>query len=477
MRYLYFIAFTVLIFACSSQASEGGASTTSGPAESPDIQIQIAGQTPGQAFMIGLFADQQYRLDSALVDAGGNIRFQRQEPYPAGMIYVLLPDNTSFPIMVDVDQTMNLKSQAGSLIPSMEISGNSDTELLYRNTRFEDDYQARLSPINQQLKGLAETAPNYVQLKAQQDQLIAERKAHLEEIYNQYPNSLFTKFKKAGQNPEVRDIRLPNGERDVSAQAYHYRREFWNDVDFQDERLLRTPVINNKLKRYITQLTAQNQDSIISATDFLVQKTLNAPEYFKFFSNWIALNYEPGKSTLMDAEAVMVHIVQNYFTNERAFWADSAEVYAMQQRAYEMAASRLGLRAPDVESRDPNGQLRSIYKLTTPYIVVFMYNPTCEHCIEETPKLKQFYQQWKNRGVEVFAIAIDTEDAQWKNFIAQNGIQDWVNVFDPTNASIYAKYYVDNTPEIYVLNPDRIIIGKNLNPDQIATIIERDQSN
>jgi hypothetical protein len=47
-------------------------------------------------------------------------------------------------------------------------------------------------------------------------------------------------------------------------------------------------------------------------------------------------------------------------------------------------------------------------------------------------------------------------------------------VFDPTNRAIYAKYFVDITPELYVLNKDRIIVGKNLHPDQLEEVFERE---
>ena len=47
-------------------------------------------------------------------------------------------------------------------------------------------------------------------------------------------------------------------------------------------------------------------------------------------------------------------------------------------------------------------------------------------------------------------------------------------MFDPTNKAIYGKYFVDVTPEIYVLNPGRTIIAKNLKVHQIAEVIERD---
>jgi hypothetical protein len=47
-------------------------------------------------------------------------------------------------------------------------------------------------------------------------------------------------------------------------------------------------------------------------------------------------------------------------------------------------------------------------------------------------------------------------------------------VFDPTNQAIYAKYYVDITPELYILNKDRIIVAKNLHADQLESVFEKE---
>jgi len=238
---------------------------------------------------------------------------------------------------------------------------------------------------------------------------------------------------------------------------------------------MRTPVVSNKLKRYMTELTPQNKDSIIVYADFLLNKILDHPQYYKYIANWIALQYEPTKTTLMDPEAIFVHMTRNYFTRERAFWSDSMEVYALQQRAGEMAQSITGIKGPDVISTDQFGNTQSIYEKTADYIIVYMYNPTCEHCMKETPKIVDYYNRNKSKGIDVFAIAIDTEDQEWKDYINKNDMS-FTNVFDPTNRSIYAKYYVDVTPEIYVLNRDRIIIGKNLKVDQIDIIIDRDRN-
>jgi peroxiredoxin len=444
-------------------------------AQTADIQIAVTGLSGGKARLLGSFAEQRFLIDSAVIDANGRAAFRRDSLYPQGLLYVLLPDNTSIPFMASEDQQFTLRTRQGALADAMAVEGSTDNELLYQNLRFENDFQKRYQAVAQALKALAPGSPAYDEQKRQSDELLEARRQHLQSFIREHPNTLFTRYKIAGQNPELRDVRKPDGAPDEQAQIARYRAEFWDNVNFSDARLLRTPVIFNKLKRYISELTPQHPDSLIAATDALVKRVLDKPEYYQFFVNWIALQYEPTKTTVMDGEAVYVHIIKQYITPERAFWTTPAEISALQRRADEMSASLLGRPGPNVTAPDPNGQLRSLLDLKAPYLVVFMYNPDCDHCIEETPRLIEFLKNRAERDVEVFGIALDTDAAAWKAFIARMGIP-WVNVFDPTNRAIYAKYYVDITPELYVLNPERIIIGKNLKAAQIAEVIARDKA-
>ena len=464
----------MMVLACgqnTSNTSSGGERQL----ESPDIQIQIQGVPAGTAYLIGSFADQNYRADSTQIDATGAFRFKREEPYKPGLYYAFFTNNLAIQFLIDADQTFTMATNTAGLVGNMQVTGSLDNELLYKNLQFESEMQPRFQAAAQKMQGLAEGSPEYQQAKAEQDALVAQRKEHLKEIFDNNPDAFFTKFKTAGQNPDVRDIRKPDGSIDTTAQVHAYRTEFWDNVDFSDERLLNTPVIFNKLKRYMKELTPQHPDSLNKSASFLVDKVLDYPEYFKFFANWIVLEYEPTKTTLMDPEAVFVHMAQNYFTYDRAFWSDSAEVYAIQLRANEMAGSLVGHKGPDVTAAGPDGKMYSLYDIKAPYVVVYMFNPDCEHCQEQSPKLVQFYKEWKNKGVEVFTIGVDTNAEEWKAYLKKVGMDAFAaNVFDPTNKAIYGKYFVDITPEIYVLNPERTIIAKNLKVNQIGEVVERD---
>ncbi|MEZ4983523.1 MAG: redoxin domain-containing protein [Saprospiraceae bacterium] len=315
--------------------------------------------------------------------------------------------------------------------------------------------------------------PAYPTLDAQRQELIRLRKTFLDSLLALHPQSFFSIFKRAGQNPDIRKD-VPTNQ-----QMTYYRMEFWDGVDLGDERLMHTPVIANKLKRYFEELTPQQPDSIIVSLERLVNRIpdIKGSEYYKYFVNWVALKYEPTKTTLMDAEAVFVYLVKNHFTNERAFWSDSANIYALQLRADEMAYSLVGQPGPNVKVPDLNGTPRPLYDLKAPYLIVYLYNPDCEHCQEQSPKLVNLYRKWQQQPTpiaDVYAIAIDTELDILKQYIAKTGMT-WTNVFDPSNRSIYKTYFVNVTPEIYVLDPDRKIIAKNLNVNQIEEVIRRDQ--
>ncbi|MEY3368074.1 MAG: hypothetical protein RI973_1229 [Bacteroidota bacterium] len=444
-------------------------------ASKPDIKVQVEGlQGGGYSYLFGSYLGQNYKADSAQIDASGLIHFTADQPYYPGLFYVTLPDGSNFQMLVDLNQAFSVKTKLGDLYGSMKFEGSVDNDLLLQAMRFEESQRAAFQEISKQMQGLKPGTEQYRQVKAQQDKLFDERKAFLDGLFNAHPESLFTKFKRAGQNPDVRDAFRADGTIDTALYSYIFRTRFWNGVDFNDERLLYTPVISNKLKRYINELTVQDPDSIINASYFLVDKVLDKKDYFKYFANWIVINYDPTKSTLMDAHAVFVKMVEKYFTYERAFWSDSTEIFRLQRRAYEMSASLVGMKAPDVQAADPSGKLRSIYEMKSPYLIVYMWNPDCDHCAEQSTILVRNYNAWKSQGIDVYGIAVNTEDAEWRAGIKKYGMT-WVNVFDPTNRSIYAKYYVDNTPEVYVLDPDRIIIGKNLHVDQVMTIIDRDK--
>ena len=488
MKNLFFLCLIALFSCNSTDTADTGGETVKAVAEAPgtstaalppaaparekgesenlDFTVKVRGyQGGGEASLIGSLTGNNFKAMVTPIGADGTMRFQKDEPLPSGMYFLLLPDNRNMQILIDEDQTFTMTTDNTDLVNSMEVKGNKESELLYDNLRYEADYQAKFTALTTQMKS---AGGNNKEAETARQALIDARTVYLENLFKKNPNAFFTSFKRSGQNPELRKG-LPN-----DAQVWHYRREFWDNVDMRDERLLRTPVVSNKLKRYITELTPQNPDSIIASAKYLVDKSMPYPEYFKYFANWITLNYDQKESKLMDAHAVEVFMIQNYFTNERAFWSDSVQVFGLQQQAYEKQASLIGKQGQNVTAKGPDGKTYSLYDVDADFTIVYMFNPDCEHCQEQTPQLVDFIKNRKDDKVKVFTIALDTEDKLWKDYVKKVQMDKYfTNVYDPTNRAIYPNWYVDVTPEIYVLDKNKKIIAKNLQVNQIQTILDQ----
>ena len=443
--------------------------------ESLDIDITVEGGPTGTYYLMGVFTETYFLADST-AGVNGKLNFKNDNSVNPGMYYCYFPDQrTSFQILIDQDQQFTMKTRVNDLINSMEVSGCIDNELLYQSMKYDQETKSGFVAISEGFKTHQPVSAEHDKLIIDHKKLLDDKNAYLKTLFRQAPTSLFTSFKESGQNPILQYEFNENGSL-AGSYLYELRTQYWDNLNFNDERLLNTPVVSNKLDKHFGDFMPQKPDSIIRYASLLCDQALVNREYFKYIANWITLKFEPTKTTLMDAEAVFVHMIQNYFTDERAFWQDSVQTYGLQLRAHEMSGSLIGGKAPEIKAKGPDGKFYSIYDIKSDYIIVYMWNPDCEHCAEQTPKLVEFYKEWNPKGVEVYSIVVNTEEAKWRAAIKRYGMP-WINIFDPTNRAIYGKYFVDNTPELYLINKERIIIGKNLKVYQIEQVIEQDKNN
>lgn len=471
------VILATVLFACGSGTTEKNNSENQEAAPSSGkmhFEMHIQGASNDLAKMLGVFGNQNYLIDSARSDAAGNFVFDADSVLPMGFYYVMLAsDNSYFQLLLGADQEFKLETVKGDYVNSMKVDGCVDNELLYKNLKFEDEYGKRLQPVNKQLETLTEGTPEYTRFKAEQDKLVKERQDHVQWYADNFPNAFFTKFKLSGQNPELTYPKLPNGELDQVTQVYRYRKAFWNGVDFNADWTLRTPVFANKLRKYIRELTPQNADSLIKYSDDLIARTKGNKELFKFTVNWIALEYKTPKT--MGTEALYVHMIDTYWTEDQAFWSNPEEIKGLRGEVSLMKPSLLGKIGQDIVAQNEKGESVSLYGLKSPIKVLYIYSYDCEHCQKETPDMVRVYNQWKNQGLDVFTLCIDKDKTKWLEFVKKNNMS-FTNVIDPQRTSKYErKYHIDITPELYVLDRNNKIIASNLSPEQLPEFLEAER--
>ena len=141
-------------------------------------------------------------------------------------------------------------------------------------------------------------------------------------------------------------------------------------------------------------------------------------------------------------------------------------------------AMKKGNIAPNINFENAtylNGFKQEIFKslsnLTTPYTLVIFGASWCPKCAEELPKVIQNYVKWRNAGVEVVYVSLDTEKATFEQavknypFFAYCDYKKW-------ESAVVKDYYVFGTPTMYLLNQKREIVLRPNSATQVDAWVD-----
>ncbi len=439
------------------------------------IQVQVNGISNAEAYLGYHFGDRQYLKDTVQIDQQGRMVFEGSQRLDPGMYLVVVPGQKYFEIIVDKNQHFSLTTTMDNFVPDMTFENSPDNHAFYEYLRFIAQQGEIVSGLQTQLQdetlGPAQ--------RGQAEQKIAETnqrvKDRQQQYINDFPDGLFSKVLLAQGEPQMPEApKKEDGTPDQAALYQIYKARFWENIDFSDDRLLRTPVFHGKLMQYFNRVLMQIPDSISKEADRLIEKTRANQEVFKYTVWFITNNFE--RSQIMGMDAVFVHMVENYYMNGEAFWIEPENLEKITQRAMALKPLLIGQVAPDVTMFRPDGTPLSLHEVKSDYLVLYFWDSECSHCKKVTPELNGLFEQMKDQGLNVFGVNIEGEPELWKNGISKYGLQGWINVNDPFNQSGFRdKYDIYATPLIFLLDKDKKIMAKRITVEQVQDIITRDR--
>lgn len=107
------------------------------------------------------------------------------------------------------------------------------------------------------------------------------------------------------------------------------------------------------------------------------------------------------------------------------------------------------------------------------YTLVDFWASWCAPCRKKHPSYKDLYK--KNAAqLEVFSISLDEAEAPWIKAMEEDQM-DWTNVIDLTafDGQTAKDYYIIGIPYSYLVDPDGIIVGSNLEADEIQMVLDK----
>lgn len=366
-----------------------------------------------------------------------------------------------------------METDTSDLIKKMQIKGSPENVLFYNYLNFINQKQKEVMPLRDALKAAKNNKDSTKLLQDKINKINEDVKNYKLKLIADNPNTLLAKVHKSSQDPDIPEAPLlANGKKDSTFAYRYYKAHYWDNIDFSDDRILRTPVFHNKLEQYITNMISPHPDSIMKEVDALVEKARANKEMFKYVLWYLTRNYETSK--VMGYDAVFVHLVERYYMTNQAYWVNPTVLENISKRAKILGPILIGKQAPNLIMLDTNNVPVSLHHINAKFTLIFFWDPECGHCVKEMPKVQKFYNDFKDKyNIEVFAVCTDTSLVKWKSYIKKNNL-NWINVDGPRalTKDFHDLYDIYSTPVLFLLNDKKEIIAKRLAADQLEGFIE-----
>ncbi len=478
MRFKHFLLPIFILLVISLNGQTGGKPAVKKP-QPLDLKIHILGLKSGSCLLGYHYGDKNSIIDTAIVDANGNLEFKDTAALPGGIYFVLLPSKKYFEIILTDNQKFSVETDTIDFIRGMKITGNKENQYFYEYLNYLSDQQKLIEPIQAQSKK-TKNRDTLAMLQRKSNAIDSTVRAYKRAYYKtKHPETFMAEVLAAMDEPDQIPFnkcpRKPDGKIDSTYNYVNFKNHYWDGMNFSDDRLIRTPVYANKMKFYLEKLTAPHPDSIIKACDWLIEKTRPSKELFKYTVSSLTVQYETSK--VMGYDAIFVHLVDTYYKTNQVWWVGEEQETKIINRSNQLAFTLLGKSAVNIMMKDTSGQMQVLQAVQAKYTIVIFWEPTCSHCKKEIPLLKTYYDSLRAAGVsiEVFAIRSDMDSVNWKTFIKDHHLT-WINVAARDAQELAtAKYYYDvySTPTLYLTDEKKVIFGKRLDIDGLRSVLNR----
>jgi len=263
------------------------------------------------------------------------------------------------------------------------------------------------------------------------------------------------------QDEALRDFLLPQIiPMTPDTNVYWLRKHFWDYTDLNSKSTLINPFFEKNRKIYYEQVLGHDPDTAIKHMNRLFNGQMD-DQIRKVFVSTATYHYET--SNYMGEDKVFVWLAQTFYNSGFADWMDKDDLAKIKEKSDGLSTELIGNPARDFafDTKD-RGRIK-LSEVQSPITILYFWDSTCGHCKKETPRLKKFYEEYKDKGVEVVAITLENEFTSWNKYIDQNELT-WINGYESNfeRPNFLWYYYIPSTPKKLVLDKDKKIIAKNL---------------
>lgn len=415
--------------------------------------------------------------DSAWLDGNSHGVFRSDTKLTGGIYFVVSPQySIQFELLMDDVQHFSIVADSAQKDKAV-ITGSKENDLFKEYTRFSGvKGKYRYDLVNQMAS--AKTAADSAKLREEIIKADKEMKEYQANVIATHPESLLATLFSVMRRPEAPPV--PKGD---STYPYRYvKSHFWDDVNFYDDRLLRTPFFEPKVDEYFKYYVSPEPDSIIKEVNFMLKMGRTGKEIYpymltKFTNKYVNPEY-------MGQDEVFIYLVEEFYNKGDTTLLNPPSRKMIYDRYYSIISIRLGQPAAYLALTDTLGKTRSMYDVDAKFTFVVFWDPHCGHCKETIPRLDSIYRaKWKALGMKIYSVYLYNDAVDdWKKFINEKRLFEWTHVYQTKEAkeaeanskqpSFRQLYDTKLTPTMYLLDDKKRIVAKQLSIEQFDQVLD-----
>jgi peroxiredoxin len=435
-----------------------------------NLKFKITGLKDTTIYLGNYYGETTYIKDTARVSSTGEFSFEGKKPLTyQGVYFLVLGKTKQFEFVIGSNQNFSMSTTSSDYVKNMKVTGDPDNTLYFENMIFISQRHVEAEPFLNTINDSTLTEDKKKGAREGISKINEKVLAYQSDIIAKHPGTLTARILKASQPVKIPDApKKANGRVDSTFQLRWYREHFFDNFDLSDPALicLPRPLYSEKINEYLDKLYAPQPDTITKAIDKIIAKAKSNQETYKYATWMCLLKYQ--QPEIMGLDEVYVNVFDKYYgSGEMDFWVNDKLKKNLKDHAERLRKSLVGKKAPNLIMQDANRKPRSMYDIKSKYTILYIFDPDCGHCKEETPKLVSFYDK-KKFDVEVYAVSADTSMAKMRDYIREMKMK-WITVNGPrTYVGPYQDLYdAVTTPSLYVIDDKKKIIAKKVPADKL----------
>src|SRR6218665_698397 len=471
-----------------------------------DIKINFKGCKDTMVFLVKYQFDQQYISDTAINVKNGAIRFKGNKDLDKG-VYVLVSQEktTYFDLFVNENQKFTVNVDMDNVVNSLKAVGNKENEQFFSYINYITNKNLEFGKVRDQTKKMSKAdSTKFMNEKIQT--LNTEVKTFEAGFMEKNKGTYLYDVLNLKTEKEPKEVpKASNGRPDSLYQYYYYKNHYFDGIDFKDERIIRTPFFDDRIKRYFEKIIVVHPDTMIKEIDLVLAKCTEGNLVYNLLLGYFTYSAEQNK--IMGFDKVFVHLANKYIISGKAKGVYNEEtVVKIKDRAKIMGDLLIDAKVSDLlmidtiygrqvqkmgfdtaktsksvtdlyyKNQDKLATMfKRLYDVNAKYTILVFWAADCGHCQTEVPKMNEALKDIKGK-IDFKVYAVQTKDElfdSWRKFIIDKKLNDFINVFDPIHLNnLKEKFDIYSTPVIYVLDKDKRIKAKRLAADQVVDMLK-----